>query len=159
MNIYDLFTLLLMLCCREVFAQEVESEQFPTFSECKQRTYAERLACTHAKMAQYVYSEITYPFRAWLHNIQGMVVVSFVVDERGRMMDIELKQAATDSADISQMSAEEIAARKEACEALNEEALRVVQKLAKISKKWTAGKINGKAVKIRYNLPIKFTIK
>ncbi|WP_081963819.1 M56 family metallopeptidase [Porphyromonas cangingivalis] len=76
---------------------------------------------------------IKYPKEAVDKNIQGRVIISFVVDEQGNVVEPQV-------------------ARK-VHPLLDEEALRVVSLL-----KYNPGKVDGKAVRCRMNIPIRFAI-
>lgn len=69
------------------------------------------------------------------NNIQGKVFLSFVVEKNGELTDIQL-------------------AGKKLGGGTDEEAIRVL----KASPKWTPGIQNGKPVRVKYNIPISFTL-
>lgn len=76
---------------------------------------------------------IKYPVEAIQKRIQGVVIVSFIIDEAGKMNDVKVG--------------------KKVAPLLDAEALRVVQ-LTK--DKWYPAIKNGKPVKVEYALPINF---
>ena len=87
-----------------------------------------------------------YAFRAWVqqnvkfpqialeNNIQGRVVLSFVIDKDGRLTNIEVLQAPDRS--------------------LAEEAVRVLNK----SPKWSPGKQRNQTVRVKFTLPVDFRV-
>jgi len=83
---------------------------------------------------KYVMSMIRYPQIAIDNSIQGVVFVEFVVNEKGKVVNI-LTQGGADPV-------------------LKNEALRVV----KSSPKWEPGYQMDKAVKVRMTLPVKFKL-
>lgn len=83
---------------------------------------------------QWVQSRLKYPIVAQENNIQGRVVVSFVVGKDGSVSRLQVLASPDKS--------------------LGEEAVRVIQS----SPKWTPGKQRGNPVQIRYNLPVEFKI-
>lgn len=83
---------------------------------------------------KYLGDNISYPEAAKDNNIQGRVVVRFVVDENGKVSDVTVVRGIGGGCD--------------------EEAKRVVSSMPA----WKAGKQNGKPVKVYYNLPISFTL-
>ncbi len=85
-------------------------------------------------LRQYLANAIKYPIIAQENDIHGKVYVSFVIDETGNITNVYLLRGVDTS--------------------LDNEALRVVQSLPK----WKPGKQGGKAVKVRYNVPIQFEL-
>jgi protein TonB len=87
-----------------------------------------------AALYKWLGQNIKYPAIARENGIEGQVVLSFVVEKDGSITDIkplrELGGGCTD------------------------EAIRVV----KMMPKWRPGKQNGRAVKVKYTLPVKFKL-
>lgn len=86
------------------------------------------------KMMRYISNNIQYPQMEKENGIEGQVVVNFVVNEDGSITDIKILKGET--------------------KGLNEEAKRVVRSMPK----WEPGKQRGKPVRVRVNLPIRFTL-
>ena len=86
----------------------------------------------------YVYDNIKYPAIAREMGIEGMVVVSFVVDKDGSIVDLKIL--------------------RDPGAGCGKEAARVVKLMNRLSQKWTPGKQRGQAVKVRYNLPVRFRL-
>jgi len=87
-----------------------------------------------AKLYEYLGKNIEYPQIANESGIQGRVFVTFVVEKDGSITDVRVLRGIGGGCD--------------------EEAVRVVKSMPK----WTPGKQRGKAVRVQYNLPIKFTL-
>ena len=85
-------------------------------------------------MMDYLAKNIRYPAKAVKNKIQGRVIVQFIVDEKGNLSDIKVVKSAEPS--------------------LNAEAVRVVKSMPR----WNPGMQNGKAVKVRYTLPVTFRL-
>jgi len=85
-------------------------------------------------MYDFLGRSIRYPKLAMTENIEGRVVLQFVIDSRGAVNQIEVMKAIGGG-----------------CE---EEAIRVVNQMPK----WIPGKQNGKPVSVRYTLPIAFKL-
>jgi protein TonB len=85
-------------------------------------------------LQQYLANSINYPLIAQENGIQGKVFISFVINENGDISDVTLVRGVD--------------------AALDKEALRVIRSLPK----WKPGKQGGKAVKVRYNVPINFEL-
>jgi protein TonB len=88
-----------------------------------------------AALMKYLGNNIKYPAIAKDAGIQGTVYVTFVVDEQGKVKDAQVLRSIGGGCD--------------------EEAIRVVKSMPS----WKPGKQRGKAVKVQYNLPIRFTLK
>lgn len=88
-----------------------------------------------AKLFEYLAKSIDYPAMAADAGIQGVVYVTFVVDNDGSVKDVRVLRGIGAGCD--------------------KEAVRVVEKMPK----WAPGKQRGKSVKVQYNLPIRFILK
>lgn len=86
-------------------------------------------------MLQYISRKMSYPASAQRMGIEGLVVVSFVVDAKGKITEAEIVKGLGHGTE--------------------EEALKVVNSMPD----WKPGKQNGRAVAVRYTLPIRFSIK
>lgn len=86
-------------------------------------------------LLEYMAKNTKYPPLARENGLQGIVVVTFVVDERGRIKDAQVLRGIGGGCD--------------------EEAMRVVQSMPH----WKPGKQRGMAVRVQYNLPFRFTLR
>ncbi|WP_114781960.1 energy transducer TonB [Botryobacter ruber] len=106
--------------------------------EEKPYTFAEQMPSFpggEKAMFEYLGKNMKYPRQAINAGIEGQVFVSFVVSKTGEISDIQVLRGLGAGCD--------------------EEAIRVIKGMPK----WTPGKQNGRAVPVRYNLPVKFTLK
>lgn len=87
------------------------------------------------EMLKFISKNIKYPSEARDNNIKGIVNISFIVDQKGEIKNIELLRGIGGG-----------------CE---EEAIRVVKTMPT----WKPGKQNGQAVNVQFQLPISFTLK
>lgn len=87
-----------------------------------------------AALFKYLSNNIKYPVIAQTQGIQGRVICQFVIDRDGKISDIEVVR----SVDIS----------------LDAEAKRVIAAMPD----WTPGTQRGKAVRVKYTLPINFRL-
>ena len=87
-----------------------------------------------AALYKFLGENIKYPQMAKESGIQGRVFVTFVVERNGSVTDVRVLRGIGGGCD--------------------EEAVRVVQNMPS----WTPGKQRGKAVRVQYNLPVKFTL-
>lgn len=86
------------------------------------------------ELLKFLAQNIRYPEMAKKENIQGMVVVQFIIGKDGTIIDPHVVQGIGGGA--------------------NEEALRVV----KMMPKWKPGIQRGQAVNVQFNLPIRFML-
>jgi len=84
----------------------------------------------------YINNHVTYPQQALDNDVSAVVHVSFVVDEQGKVTKAKIMDGT------------------KAGEDLDKEALRVVNAMPG----WTPGKVNGKSVEVRMELPISFQV-
>lgn len=85
-------------------------------------------------LMDYLYKNIKYPSVAQDNGIQGRVLVQFVVNKDGSIVDPKVLRSVDPS--------------------LDKEAMRVVQAMPK----WTPGKQRGKPVRVRFTLPVTFRL-
>ena len=86
------------------------------------------------ELLKYLAENIKYPALARENNIQGTVALQFVVGKDGSVSGVEIL--------------------KDPGGGCGKEAIRVVQGMPK----WSPGEANGHAVKVRFTLPVKFTL-
>ncbi len=83
----------------------------------------------------FIGSKLVYPPSAEKQGIEGTVVVRFVIDEKGNVVNAHTVRSSGNKV-------------------LDNEALRVIKSLPK----WNAGKKDGEPVKVYYTLPIRFKL-
>jgi protein TonB len=115
-------------------------EQMPRFPGCENEPLSdqERKQCAQQKLLEFIYDNVRYPETAKKNNISGMVVVKFVVDAEGRVVNPEIVR------DIGG-----------GCGA---EAVRVVKLMKEQNIRWVSGKHRGRNVSVQFNLPIRFAL-
>lgn len=115
-------------------------EQAPRFPGCEDMSGSkeEKKACADKKMLEYIYGNLKYPAIARENGIEGQVVIQFVVDKDGSISDINLVRDLEGGC--------------------GEAALKVVKGMNNLPQKWTPGKQRGRAVKVKYTLPVKFKL-
>jgi protein TonB len=87
-----------------------------------------------ASMRKFLYDNIRYPQMAKESGMAGTVYLTFVVGKNGQISDVKVLRGIGGGCD--------------------DEAIRVVKSMPA----WIAGRQNGKAVPVQFNLPIKFTL-
>ncbi|WP_167607336.1 energy transducer TonB [Maribellus sediminis] len=85
-------------------------------------------------LLKFISENVKYPENAIKNEIQGKVFVNFIIDESGAVTKVKVLRGVDDDID--------------------KEAVRVI----KLLEKWTPGKEKGKAVKVKYTLPINFAL-
>ena len=85
-------------------------------------------------LAKFLQKSLQYPGQAARSNISGRVFVSFIVGTDGTLTDVQVPRGIGFGCD--------------------EEAIRVVKAMPR----WKPGKQSGRAVRVRYNLPIVFAL-
>ena len=115
-------------------------EEMPRFPGCETTGLSkeEKKACADRKLMEYLYSELHYPGIARENNIEGMVVVGFVINSDGSITDIQLLR------DIGG--------------GCGEEALRVVREMNNMQERWIPGRQRGIPVRVQFTLPVRFKL-
>lgn len=114
-------------------------ETMPTFPTCGDlATNQERKRCTEENLLKHVYKHLRYPNIAKENNIEGLVVVSFVVDTDGSVVNAKVLRDIGGGA--------------------GNEALAALNTLNALPKKFTPGQQRGRPVRVRYNLPVRFKL-
>lgn len=115
----------------------VSVENMPTLPGCEGITNKmKRDQCTQQKIYQHLGKVQKYPTMMKEAGIEGTVFITFVVDKKGKVTDVEVLRGVAGG------------------KALDNEAVRMIQSLPSFK----PGTQQGKAVKIRYNLPIRFKL-
>ncbi|MBO7501602.1 MAG: TonB family protein [Paludibacteraceae bacterium] len=84
---------------------------------------------------KYLSDNVKYPTIAQENGIQGRVICQFVVNKDGNIVDVEVVRSGGDPS-------------------LDKEAIRVIKSMPK----WKPGKQRGKAVRVKYTVPVNFRL-
>lgn len=84
---------------------------------------------------KYLASKIRYPDLARENKVEGLVVVQFIIDEKGKISGVTILRGIGGGCD--------------------EEAIRVIRAMPD----WEPGLQRGRPVKVRYNVPVRFVLK
>ena len=84
---------------------------------------------------KYLSENVKYPVIAQENGIQGRVICQFVVNKDGSIVDVEVVRSGGDAS-------------------LDKEAVRVIKSMPK----WKPGKQRGKAVRVKYTVPVNFRL-
>ena len=125
-------------------AQQSRGEQADTVKKERPSTAREEVFTVVEDMPQYpggekammnfIANNIKYPRKALEEGVEGRVIVKFVVDKEGNVVDAKVIKGIGHGCD--------------------EEALRVINSMPK----WKPGKQRGKPVEVYYTLPIVFKL-
>lgn len=114
-------------------------EQSPRFPGCEHLdSKEEKEACATKKLLEYIYSNLKYPEDARSSGVEGQAIVQFVVGKTGKIEDINLVRDLEGGC--------------------GQAALKIVQSMNDMPKRWTPGKQRGRAVRVKYTLPLKFKL-
>lgn len=117
--------------------EEIKAPEPPKHEENKIFTVVEQMPMYpggDAALMQFLSSNIKYPTVAAENGVQGRVVVGFVVEKDGSITDVNVMRSVDPS--------------------LDREAMRVVKNMPR----WTPGKQNGSAVRVKYQVPVMFRL-
>ncbi len=115
------------------------AEELPRFPGCEQITNVDdRKACATRNMYEFIYTNIRYPKQDRVNKIEGHCIVQFVIGVDGNLSDIEVRRSPSD--------------------AMAEEVIRIMNLMAAMPERWTPARNEGKAVPMRFTLPVKFKL-
>ena len=118
-----------------VFKIVEEMPRFYNYS-CETLPRDERKACADEAMFDFIAEKIEYPEEALEKGTEGVAVIWFVIEKDGQLTDIRAVRNPGDGT--------------------GEEAVRVVKEY--LQGRFLPGKQKGKAVRVKYNLPVKFRL-
>jgi len=122
----------------EVIGDELYTivQEMPRFPGCEDgnMTNKARKKCAEQLMLEYIYQNIKYPHEARSLGIEGMIVISFVVDKSGNIINPEVIRGIDGGCD--------------------DEAMRIVKQMPQ----WIPGKQSGQATNVKFHLPIRFKL-
>lgn len=114
-------------------------DEMPRFPGCEKELGLEaKEMCSQNKLIEFIYSNLKYPEIAREKGLEGMVIISFVVNKKGRISEIQIK--------------------KDPGEGCAKAVKDLVESMNKMPEKWVPGKLNGKKVNVTYTLPVMFKL-
>ncbi len=117
----------------------VAVEEMPTFGDCQnEASKTLRRQCSDRALIEYISKKVRYPAIARENGVNGTAVIRFVVEKDGSLSGIEIV--------------------RDPGAGLGAEAERVVQLMADTGPKWTPGRQTGRAVRVQFNLPVRFKL-
>ncbi len=111
-------------------------------------------------LVKFLSDNTRYPVEAEHYGVEGRVMVNFFVETDGTVSDVkvaktEFKNRLSDKKFSKYSEIDKYAMREQGEGQLKEEALRVVKKISN----WEPGMRRGKAVRVKYSLPVTFRLK
>ncbi len=110
----------------------LQVDQMPRFPGCEQSD-----DCSQRKLVEYIVANLKYPKSAQLAGIEGLVLTQYVVDENGKMKNIEVVRNVSNDCDNASKT--------------------LLEKMAQ-EVTWIPGKLDGEKVNVKMTLPIKFEL-
>jgi protein TonB len=110
-------------------------EEVPQFKDCKNATKELAISCFDEELKKHITKNLKYPAEAKKNNIQGKVIVLFIINKEGNVTDLRAKSP-------------------KGAELLEAEAIRVIEKLPK----FIPGKQRGRVANTSYAVPILFKL-
>lgn len=144
-----LFVLLINIACSEIASTDPpiqadtentqDLDEITTSTNKKKEAYQSvehmpKYPGGDTELLKYISENLKYPADAADNNIEGLVVVRFIIDETGDISDVEVLRSVSVDCD--------------------NEAIRVVKNMPK----WQPGKHDGKDVAVYYTLPIRYKL-
>lgn len=89
-------------------------------------------------MMAFIQQNLQYPEYAKDNNLEGSVFATFIIDKKGKITDVKILRSMNPP-----------------CIACDSEVIRVIKKMPK----WKPGMQQGKPVRVKFTLPVKFALK
>jgi len=115
------------------------AERMPVFgTPCFDLKGDERKMCSDRALLTFVQSRVKYPTMARENGIQGQVVVSFIVEKDGTISEVTPLRRVEGGC--------------------TEEAVRAIKAINEVGERFKPGMQGGRAVRVKFNLPVKFSL-
>jgi protein TonB len=122
---------------KEVFKVVAEMPRFPG-CENSNRTIEKIESCAKEKLETYIYDNLVYPEEAITNGIEGTVVVEYIIDTSGQIIDVEIKN------DIGA--------------GCGEAAATVIESMNAMSQQWRPGHQRGRRVDVLLTQEVHFNL-
>ena len=115
--------------------------QMPRFPGCEdvEGTHEEKAICAERKLLDYIYSKISYPPVALENDVEGTAIVDFIIERDGTISDIKILRSPGAGTGT--------------------EVRKVIESMNLMGARWTPGRQQGRTVRVRYSLPVRFKLK
>ena len=112
-------------------------DEMPRFPGCEdEKDKSSRTLCSNGKLLKWVYQTIKYPEAARKKGVEGVVIVQFVVNKSGQVLNPKILRSLDESCD--------------------KEVIRVINAMKAF--KWIPGVDKGKKVNVNFKFPIRFKL-
>ena len=110
-------------------------EVMPLFPGCEEtEAYDERKQCAEKALLYFIYGNIRYPERSRQQDVEGMAVISFVVEKNGSISNEKVIRG------------------------LNSDITAELYRIVKMMPNWSPGMVQGEPVRVSFNLPVRFKL-
>ena len=114
-------------------------DQMPRFPGCEDKiSDKEKDDCAKSKLLEFIYKNLKYPEEARKNQVEGQVVLQFVITKTGTLENIKIVLEIGGGCGYAAKS--------------------VIETMNDMSQKWIPGKQNGQNVDVLYTLPVKFNL-
>lgn len=118
-----------------ITGQMDEMDEMPRFSGCESKKPKKRKSCADIEMLKFIYKNLKYPEAAKKSEIQGTVIIRFIVDEAGNVVMPEVLQGIGGGCDEGTLS--------------------IFTKMPQ----WIPAMKDGKAIPAVFNCPVKYKLR
>ena len=118
----------------------IYAEELPRFPGCEDiEDEVERSSCASRKMFEFIYTNINYPKKDKDNNIEGIVLIQFVIEVDGSISDINVRRSPS--------------------ETMKQEVIRLMNLMAALPEQWIPARQDGRKVAMQFTLPVRFSLK
>jgi len=116
-------------------------------------------------MMQFIFREIQYPPDARYFGMEGLVVVNFIVDRDGQIYNAKMVKSMEKDLKVEEVYftlSEELQTEKEIQDRIRQAAIDMddeVLRIMSLMPNWKPGTHKGKPVKVRMNLPVRYSLR
>lgn len=111
-------------------------DEIPRFKSCENVSNEDAKTCFNEKMQEHILKYFNYPEEALKKNIQGNVIITFIIDKEVYVKGLKAKGIG-ENASILEPEA---------------------KKLILLLPRFIPGKLNNKAVNVQYNFPLTYKL-
>jgi len=162
------FILFLLILPSLLFCQQTEEifkkvEEMPRFPGCEQLTgdHEAKRQCSNQKLIEYIYTNLKYPAEARKNEVEGIVVIQFVVGKDGSIRDAKIARDIGHGCGEAALKVVKNMAnlvQRDTIITFNEQTYEETVKVVSNDLSWTPGYQRGKAVNVLYTLPVKYKL-
>tara|TARA_R110002072_G_scaffold63860_2_gene158487 strand:- start:3388 stop:4701 length:1314 start_codon:yes stop_codon:yes gene_type:complete len=125
-----------------------EVSTVPLFKDCDKNASAdEKQACFKLGIKNFLIENLKYPEEAYNLRVEGKVLISFIIDERGKLIDAEIVRGIN-------LSEEASSEQKQAAKSMEDYSLTLVQSMPDFE----PAKKDAKPVAMKFKLPISYQL-